>query len=192
MHTDTAAHSGSEAIVASAQARGVPVISAQQLLTWLDGRNGSAFGGLSWGGTTLSFTVSVGAGANGLQALVPATSAVGALTGITRNGSAITYTVQTLKGVSYAVFSAAAGSYQAQYAIDTVPPVISALNASPGQTTATITWTTDEAATSRVDYGTSAAALTSTASVAGLATSHSVVLAGLAPGTQVLLSSDLG
>jgi hypothetical protein len=184
MHTDMAAHAGSVAIVASAQARGVPVISSKQLLTWLDGRNGSAFGGLSWAGTTLSFTVSVGAGANGLQALVPANSAVGALTGITRNGSAISYSVQTLKGVSYAVFSATAGSYQAQYAIDTVPPVVSALNASAGTTAATITWTTDEAATSRVDYGTSASALTSTASAPGLGASHSVALTGLTPGTQ--------
>ena len=34
---------GSDAIVASAQARGVPVVSAPQMLTWLDGRNGSSF-----------------------------------------------------------------------------------------------------------------------------------------------------
>ncbi len=32
-----------DAIVASAQARGVPVISARQLLTWIDGRNASRF-----------------------------------------------------------------------------------------------------------------------------------------------------
>ena len=39
-------HAGSDAIVASAQARGVPVVSAQQMLDWLDGRNGSSFGSL--------------------------------------------------------------------------------------------------------------------------------------------------
>jgi hypothetical protein len=65
-----------------------------------------------------------------------------------------------------------------------VPPVISALTASAGTTTATITWTTDEAATSRVDYGTSAAALTSTATAPGLGTGHTVALAGLTPATQ--------
>ena len=44
MHTDNANSRGSNAIVASAQARGVPVVSAKQMLTWLDGRNGSSFG----------------------------------------------------------------------------------------------------------------------------------------------------
>ena len=39
MHTDFPNHAGAQAIVASAQARGVPVISAKQLLDWLDGRN---------------------------------------------------------------------------------------------------------------------------------------------------------
>ena len=41
MHTDSAAHAGSAAIVASAQARGVPVVSAEQMLDWIDGRNAS-------------------------------------------------------------------------------------------------------------------------------------------------------
>jgi hypothetical protein len=36
MHTDTAIHPGSQAIVASAQARGVPVVSASQWLTWVE------------------------------------------------------------------------------------------------------------------------------------------------------------
>ena len=45
---------GSDAIVASAQARGVPVVSARQMLAWLDGRNGSSFGSLTWSGNTLT------------------------------------------------------------------------------------------------------------------------------------------
>ena len=44
MHTDSADRAGADAIVASAQTRGVPVVSARQMLDWLDGRNGSAFG----------------------------------------------------------------------------------------------------------------------------------------------------
>ena len=31
------------------QARGVPVVSARQMLDWLDGRNASSFGGLGYG-----------------------------------------------------------------------------------------------------------------------------------------------
>jgi hypothetical protein len=183
MHTDTAVHPGSEAIVSSAQTRGVPIVSSQQMLDWLDGRNGSSFGSFSWSTNTLGFSISVGAGARGLQAMVPTASASGTLTGITRSGSAVPYTTQTIKGVSYASFAAAAGAYQATYGTDT-PPVISSVAAAPAQTSATITWTTNEASTSRVDYGTTATALTSSASAAGLATSHSVVLSGLTAGTQ--------
>ena len=62
--------------------------------------------------------------------------------------------------------------------------MISAVAAVPGQTTATITWTTNEASTSRVDYGTTATALTSSASSVGLTTSHSVLLTGLTAGTR--------
>ena len=39
--------------------------------TWLDGRNGSSFQSISWNGSVLTFGVAVGAGANGLQAMVP-------------------------------------------------------------------------------------------------------------------------
>ena len=37
--------------------RGVPVVSAKQMLTWLDGRNGSSFRGLSFAGGRLRFSV---------------------------------------------------------------------------------------------------------------------------------------
>ena len=47
MHTDRPITLGAEAIVAAAQARGVPVISAEQLLDWTEGRNNSSFGGLA-------------------------------------------------------------------------------------------------------------------------------------------------
>ena len=38
MHTDSPIHPESDAILSSALTRGVPVISARQLLTWLDAR----------------------------------------------------------------------------------------------------------------------------------------------------------
>ena len=58
-------------VVSSAQAHGVPIVSAQQMLTWLDGRNTSSFGSLSWSGNSLSFTIAVGTGARNLQAMLP-------------------------------------------------------------------------------------------------------------------------
>ena len=46
MHTDDPDHEGANTIVAEAKRRGVPVVSAKQMLTWLDGRDDSSFGGL--------------------------------------------------------------------------------------------------------------------------------------------------
>ena len=77
MHTDAVNSSGADAIVASALARSVPVVTARQMLAWLDGRNGSSFGSLTWSGSTLSFDVSVDARANGFRALLPVGSAGG-------------------------------------------------------------------------------------------------------------------
>ena len=57
LHTDAASTFEDTQVLASAQARNVPVITARQLLTWTDGRNGSSFGAISWSGSTLSFTV---------------------------------------------------------------------------------------------------------------------------------------
>ena len=151
MHTDSASSAGSDAIVASAQSRGVPIVSAQQMLQWLDGRNQSSFNGVSWSGNTLSFSVSHAAGANGLRGMVPTTSSVGALTTLKRDGVQIPTTdTQTIKGREYAFFDATAGNYEATYAIDNTAPTISNVAASAhGDGTADITWNTDEASTSQ-------------------------------------------
>ncbi|HET9739730.1 MAG TPA: DUF4082 domain-containing protein [Solirubrobacteraceae bacterium] len=184
MHTDQTSSSGADAIVASAKARGVPVVSARQMMTWLDGRNDSAFQAIGYSDDVLTFRVSVGAGATGLRGMVPASFGGKALTGLTRDGAAIASTRETIKGVDYAFFTASSGTYAASYAPDTTAPAISnvaAVAAADG--TATVTWTTDEASDSRVDYGTSATALTQNASDAAAVTAHSVRLTGLTPGT---------
>ena len=183
MHTDSVSSAGSDAIVSSAQARGVPVVSSRQMLEWVDGRNGSSFAGLSWSGNTLEFSIDVGAGANGLRAMVPTSSAAGALTGVTRNGSPIATTPQTIKGVEYAFIDAAPGAYEATYDVDQTGPAISNVAHTAGAGTATITWDTNEAADSRVDYGTSPSSLTSSESNPALGTSHSIELTGLDPNT---------
>ena len=134
MHTDNAASAGSDAIVASAQSRGVPVVSGRQLLTWLDGRNGSSFGSIAWSAGTLSFTIAVGAGADGLRAMVPTVSSSGVLTGVQQGGSPIAFTTETIKGIEYAFFPASAGSYTATYATDTTPPTVSSVTPASGAT----------------------------------------------------------
>src|SRR5206468_11967355 len=115
MHTDFNSSSDPDAIVASAQTRGVPVVSARQMLRWLDGRNGSFFGSIGWNGSVLDFTVAAADGARGLQAMLPVTVGSKTLSSITLGGSAVTFTTPTIKGIQYAVFPAGAGSYQATY-----------------------------------------------------------------------------
>jgi hypothetical protein len=107
----------SDAIINSAIARSVPVVSSRQMLAWLDGRNSSSFGSLTWNGgsKTLSFTIAIGSGGNGLLAMVPVTVGAGALTGITLNSNPVAFTRQTIKGVEYAFFFASVGTYQATY-----------------------------------------------------------------------------
>jgi hypothetical protein len=116
MHTDhPSAHPGADAIVAAAQARSVPVISYKQLLDWTDGRNNSAIRGLTWSAGKLTFVTTIGAGANGLQTLLPAQGPTGTLRAITCGGVPKTYSLQTIKGLQYGVFDAVGGTCQATY-----------------------------------------------------------------------------
>jgi len=187
MHTDDNNGSNSEtwamAIVNSAKARNVPVITAKQALEWIDGRNGSSFQSMNWSGNILTFNVAVGAGANGLRALVPASVNGSAITGMSFNGSALSYTTQAIKGIQYAIFPAATGSYQVSYGPDVFPPTISSVTAAPTSTSAVVTWTTNESSTSVVSYGTTSSSLTQTGGAAGSVMSHSVTLTGLSPNT---------
>ena len=127
IHTDTAESAASDAVVESAVARGIPVISARQMLQWLDGRNASRFSSLSWSGNILSFTISAGSGANGLVAMAPMINGL-TINRITYNGSDIPITVDTIKGIQYAFFWAESGDYQVTYALDTVPPTVSGVS----------------------------------------------------------------
>ena len=106
---------GATYIVSSAQARGVPVVTSLQMLQWLDGRNGSSFNSLAWSGNVLSFSITVGANANNLRAMLPANTGTLGLSSILLNGSPLSYQFQTIKGVQYAMFAASAGNYQATY-----------------------------------------------------------------------------
>ncbi len=117
MHTDEKSSAGSDAIIASAQARQVPVISARQMLTWLDGRNSSSFGNIVWKNNRLTFSITAGRGSHNLRAMLPLYSEKGQLAAISCNDNSIPFTVETIKGMQYAFFAAAAGvnSYVADY-----------------------------------------------------------------------------
>ena len=127
MHTDRAADDAL-AVVGSAQARGVPVVTARQMLAWLDGRNNSSFGSLDWSGSTLSFSITTASGANNLRAMLPTQTAGGPVTSINFNGAPISFTTEVIKGVEYAIFPALSGAYQASTTPlppDTAAPTVS-------------------------------------------------------------------
>jgi hypothetical protein len=125
MHTDASqdtsggggagGHPGADAIIEAAKARGVPVVSARQMLNWLDGRDQSSFSGLSFSGGRMSFTINQASGARGLQAMLPLQGPTGTLLGLARNGQALPYNVQTIKGIAYATFDGSGGAYVATY-----------------------------------------------------------------------------
>ncbi|MGW6913612.1 Ig-like domain-containing protein [Kitasatospora sp. NPDC054939] len=132
IHTDFAASGASDAVISAAKARGVPVVSGRQMLTWLDARNGSAFSKLAWNNNKLTFDIT--GGATGLRAMVPVSSASGTLLGISSGGQAVPYRIETVKGVAYAFFNGAVGSYTASYGQDTTAPTVTGTTPAGGAT----------------------------------------------------------
>lgn len=186
-HDDFRDTTFSTTVINAAKAHNVPIISAKQALTWLDGRNNSSFGSIAWNNNQLSFTITAYTGADNINAMLPVYSSNGQLSSIVRNGGAVSYTIQTIKGIQYAFFAAPVGfsNYVATYAVDNTAPVISQIVATPNAdgVSATITWTTNEGADSRVDYGTSANTLSLNGKDSIPTTSHSIVITGLTAGT---------
>ena len=109
------------------------------------------------------------------------------LTGINRNGSAVTWTPEQIKGLDYAVFSAAGGSYTALYAVPGAM-AIAALSVDTGPAvadqTASLRWTTTSVATSEISLGTSTTKLTTTKAKGDATLKHSVSVSGLEAGTR--------
>ncbi len=179
LHTDNATTFEDTQVLSSAQARDVPMITAQQLLSWTDGRNGSSFADITWAGNTMGFTVAVGTGASRLTGMLPTTGPGGTtLSTITRSGSPVTFTTSTVKGQQYAMFAASGGSYQATYQA----PAALALSAPTSTSTAdaaTLTWESDQPGTSTIELGTSPTALTRKQTVADRTEEHRIAVDGL-------------
>ncbi len=183
MHFDQANHPQANAIVASAQSYNVPVVSAKQMLDWVDARNNSSFGSMTWNGNVLGFTITADSNARNMKAMLPVVVNGNVLISVTLNGSPVVYTQELIKGIEYAFIPAENGNYEATYSLMSAL-VITNVTATPGAGgTATITWTTNNAADSKVDYDTSATTLSLNASNASPVTNHSIVLSGLTAGT---------
>ncbi|HET9647004.1 MAG TPA: DUF4082 domain-containing protein [Microlunatus sp.] len=198
-HTDQSTEPESDALISSAQAHNVPIVSGKQMLTWLDGRNASSYSNLSWSNNTLSFTVNPGTGADGLTGMLPTAGPNGTLlTGITKGASPVSYTTSTIKGIEYASFDAAAGSYSATYAAPPATMAVTAMSVNTGAATAspmaTASWTTNAVSTSQVAVGTSPTALTTKVTVGEATRKHAVTARALKAGTTYyyrVTSTDL-
>jgi hypothetical protein len=76
---------------------------------------------------------------------------------------------------------------------DAIAPVISSVASTTSYATATVAWTTDESADSKVSYGTVSGTYTTSTSSATMTTSHSLGLTGLSASTRyyyVVVSKD--
>lgn len=182
MHTDNGTSTGSDEIIAVAQAKNIPVISAAQLLKWVDAREASTFNNLTWSNNKLSFTITAAANSKHLKAMLPINADDGVLDSLFYNGSPISYSTEIIKGIAYAFFDATLGNatYEADYESDTIAPTISNISAvanASGQ--AIITWLTSEASTSEIAYDTVSNSLAQFASNMSMVTSHTLTLTGL-------------
>ncbi len=120
-------------------------------------------------------------------------TATGAYSVVTNVGNTTTHTVMGLgAGTYYFAVTAydTAGNESgvsnevSKSLTDTTPPVISAITSGTITSVgATITWLTDEASSSQVEYGLTTAYGASSALDAALLTSHATTLTGLAPST---------
>lgn len=155
-------------------------MTAREWLTFVKARAATSITNIAWGANSLSFDVV--AGGSNQTLLLPLQYNGAALIAVQRDGTAASYSVLTMSGRQYAAINATTGSYQTSYQPDTVAPVISNVSATPGSEQATIIWTTDEPATSTVDYGLSASFGEQETSSA-FVTEHELQLANLTPST---------
>jgi hypothetical protein len=142
MHTDTAIHVGSDEIIAAATARNIPVISAKQMLTWLDGRNGVKFSNMAWDNVAKKLSFDLSNTPHNLQAMVPFNSADGTLQQVTENGTPITFTTQTIKGIAYGFFAAGPNSYVAIYNSTPLPVTLLNFTVTKQGDNAQLNWST--------------------------------------------------
>ncbi|PQZ91051.1 hypothetical protein CQ018_13870 [Arthrobacter sp. MYb227] len=94
----------------------IPMVSAKQLLDWTDARNASSFETAKWHQGELSFALDIAPGTHGmLKTMLPTQSVDGSLSVLRFRGETINFLVETIKGVEYAIFEAASGTYKATY-----------------------------------------------------------------------------
>ena len=133
-HTDDASLPESDEIVWSAKDREVPVVSACQLLTWLDARNASSLQSIRWNDNRQTFSVNADTNARGLLAMAPIPLHY-SVSAVKYNGypNPIGYYLRGVKGFQYAMFPVTNGDYEVSYELDTNSPSITKIVPAQGQ-----------------------------------------------------------
>lgn len=116
MHNDRPRSAAADSIIASSLAHRIPVVTAAQMLRWLDGRNASRFKILGQANHHLKLEISIGVGANGIQALLPINSTMGEVSSLTLNNVPISFSERTIAGITYAAFAGQPGTVDVTYA----------------------------------------------------------------------------
>jgi hypothetical protein len=165
--TTTSTTSGSAPVISAVTVSGVTGTKAT--ITWTTSQPSSAL--VNYGTTT---------GYGSASALNSALSTSQSVT-LTGLSPGVTYDFDVVSANSAGMSSTSANQ---TFVTTAQAPVISAVSTSAITTTsATITWTTDQATTSLVNYGTTTGYGAYSALNSTLSTSHSVTLTGLTPGT---------
>ncbi len=127
-------------LVAVGKEKGVPMVSAAQMLTWLDARAAANFTPVTWSGDTATFAAAVPGEARDLmRGMIPLHTDRGVLTTLAKGGQDVPFTTETVKGVRYGLFTATTGEYQATYAADTRAPTLESTTPANGQVFSTTT-----------------------------------------------------
>ena len=102
-------------LLSAAKARSVAMISAAQMLHWLEFRDNTRFEHITWNHDTVSFHVGAGSKGELLTAMLPIRWPPRQLSAIRCEGRYIQYEVQTIKGLDYAFFPVKTGNCFAIY-----------------------------------------------------------------------------
>ncbi len=103
-------------LTTAAQARGIPLVSVQQLLDWTEGRNSSHFAHIEWSGDALTFDAFADRRVGTmLRGMIPVLTGRGQILAISRDGLPVDYETETIKGIAYAMFPVESGAYRVTY-----------------------------------------------------------------------------
>ncbi|MCB0115762.1 MAG: hypothetical protein KDD84_16795, partial [Caldilineaceae bacterium] len=114
-----------EGTLAYANQRGVPILNADEWLTFVETRYSADYTNLAWNGTTQTLSFGITAdNAQGidLTTVLPLSYAGGALSTVTVDGNNAGFSVQTIKGEDVAFVSMSAGQHQVTAVYDGQTP----------------------------------------------------------------------